>query len=164
MRRRAVGDAAAPGRRSSTTSAIVKSVHTDQFNHAPAQIFFNTGFSQPGRPSLGSWVIYGLGSETQRPARVRRHVHRQRHQRRLGQLVERLPAHHLHRRSPAQQGDPILNVSSPPGVDARLQRDSLDLIGSSNTPPPGRRSATPRSPPASPPTRWPSACRHRPRS
>ena len=35
---------------------IVKSVHTDQFNHAPAQIFFNTGFSQPGRPSLGSWV------------------------------------------------------------------------------------------------------------
>ena len=35
---------------------LVKSVHTDQFNHAPAQIFFNTGFSQPGRPSLGSWV------------------------------------------------------------------------------------------------------------
>ena len=44
---------------------IIKSVHTDQFNHAPAQIFFNTGFSQPGRPSLGSWVVYGLGSEAQ---------------------------------------------------------------------------------------------------
>ncbi len=42
---------------------IIKSVKTDQFNHAPAQIFFNTGFSQPGRPSLGSWVLYGLGSE-----------------------------------------------------------------------------------------------------
>src|SRR4051794_4413712 len=41
---------------------IVKSVHTDQFNHAPAQIFFNTGFAQPGRPSLGSWVLYGLGA------------------------------------------------------------------------------------------------------
>src|SRR5206468_3895525 len=42
---------------------LVKSVHTDQFNHAPAQIFFNTGFSQPGRPSMGSWVLYGLGAE-----------------------------------------------------------------------------------------------------
>ena len=44
---------------------IIKSVRTDQFNHAPAQIFFNTGFSQPGRPSMGSWVVYGLGSESQ---------------------------------------------------------------------------------------------------
>ncbi|MEO6786581.1 MAG: DUF1501 domain-containing protein, partial [Chthoniobacteraceae bacterium] len=44
---------------------LVKSVSTDQFNHAPAQIFFNTGFSQPGRPCLGSWVLYGLGAETQ---------------------------------------------------------------------------------------------------
>src|SRR5262245_33270454 len=37
---------------------LIKSVHTDQFNHAPAQIFFSTGFSQPGRPSMGSWVVY----------------------------------------------------------------------------------------------------------
>src|SRR5262245_2528274 len=44
---------------------LVRSVRTDQFNHAPAQIFLNTGFSQPGRPSLGSWVLYGLGAETQ---------------------------------------------------------------------------------------------------
>src|SRR5690349_16409677 len=43
---------------------LIRSVKTDQFNHAPAQIFFNTGFSQPGRPSLGSWVTYGLGSES----------------------------------------------------------------------------------------------------
>src|SRR5579871_252637 len=43
---------------------LIRSVHTDQFNHAPAQIFFNTGFAQPGRPSLGSWVLYGLGSMT----------------------------------------------------------------------------------------------------
>src|SRR3989441_12801986 len=41
---------------------IIKSMHTDQFNHAPAQLFLNTGFAQPGRPSLGSWVIYGLGA------------------------------------------------------------------------------------------------------
>jgi hypothetical protein len=43
---------------------IVRSMHTDQFNHAPAQIFLNTGFSQPGRPSIGSWAVYGLGAET----------------------------------------------------------------------------------------------------
>src|SRR5579863_5713750 len=42
---------------------LIKSVHTDQFNHAPAQILFNTGFQQPGRPSMGSWVTYGLGAE-----------------------------------------------------------------------------------------------------
>src|SRR4051812_20830861 len=44
---------------------IIRSVTTDQFNHAPAQIFLNTGFAQPGRPSLGSWAVYGLGSESQ---------------------------------------------------------------------------------------------------
>src|SRR5205823_3587198 len=43
--------------------AIVKSVHTDQFNHAPAQIFMNTGAQNPGRPSLGAWLTYGIGSE-----------------------------------------------------------------------------------------------------
>ncbi len=45
--------------------SVVRSVTTDQFNHAPAQILFNTGFSQPGRPSIGSWTLYGLGCETQ---------------------------------------------------------------------------------------------------
>ena len=44
---------------------FVRAVKTDQFNHAPAQIFLNTGFSQPGRPCLGSWVVYGLGAESQ---------------------------------------------------------------------------------------------------
>ncbi len=42
---------------------IVKSMHTTQFNHAPAQIFMNTGFQIVGRPSMGSWMTYGLGSE-----------------------------------------------------------------------------------------------------
>src|SRR4029078_6195809 len=45
--------------------AIVKSMTTDAFNHAPAQIFMNTGATQFGRPSMGSWVTYGLGSESQ---------------------------------------------------------------------------------------------------
>src|SRR4051812_1899027 len=44
--------------------AIVKSLKTDAFNHAPAQILMNTGSSQFGRPSFGSWATYGLGSES----------------------------------------------------------------------------------------------------
>jgi hypothetical protein len=45
--------------------AIVKSIHTDEFNHAPAQLFLHTGFGRLGRPSFGSWVTYGLGSENE---------------------------------------------------------------------------------------------------
>jgi uncharacterized protein (DUF1501 family) len=111
---------------------IIKSVHTDQFNHAPAQLFFNTGFSQPGRPSLGSWVTYGLGSETSDlPAFVVMST---------GSGISGGAANWSSGFLPTvyngvrfrNQGDPILNVTSPPGVDATLQRDSLDLIGSLN--------------------------------
>ena len=42
---------------------MIKSLHTEHFNHAPAQLFFQTGFARFGRPSLGSWISYGLGSE-----------------------------------------------------------------------------------------------------
>jgi hypothetical protein len=44
---------------------LVKSLHTDEFNHGPAQLFLHTGFGRPGRPSFGSWVTYGLGSENE---------------------------------------------------------------------------------------------------
>ena len=44
---------------------FVKSMQTDAFNHAPAQIFMNTGSTQFGRPSMGAWTTYGLGSESQ---------------------------------------------------------------------------------------------------
>jgi len=44
--------------------AIVKSMSTDAFNHAPGQILMNTGTQQFGRPSMGSWLTYGLGSES----------------------------------------------------------------------------------------------------
>jgi hypothetical protein len=42
---------------------LIKTLHTEHFNHAPAQLFFQTGFGRFGRPSMGSWVTYGLGSE-----------------------------------------------------------------------------------------------------
>ena len=44
--------------------AVVRSMHTEEFNHAPAQLFFQTGFGRFGRPPLGAWVSYGLGSES----------------------------------------------------------------------------------------------------
>jgi uncharacterized protein (DUF1501 family) len=111
---------------------IIKSLHTDQFNHAPAQIFFNTGFAQPGRPSLGSWVLYGLGAETEDlPAFVVMST---------GSGISGGSANWSSGFLPTvyagvrlrNQGDPILNVSRPAGVDARLQRDSLDLVGALN--------------------------------
>jgi len=44
---------------------FLKAIHTDQFNHAPAQLFMHTGTPRVGRPSIGSWVTYGLGSENE---------------------------------------------------------------------------------------------------
>lgn len=111
---------------------LIKSMKTDQFNHAPGQIFLNTGFSQPGRPSLGSWVIYGLGSEAQDlPAFVVMST---------GSGISGGSANWASGFMPSvyagvrfrNQGDPILNVSSPNGIDAKLQRDSLDLIAEMN--------------------------------
>src|SRR5438132_1447104 len=108
---------------------FVKSVHTDQFNHAPAQILFNTGFAQPGRPSLGSWVLYGLGAETQDlPAFVVMSTGAGISGGSANWSSGFLPTVYAGVRF-RNQGDPILNVSSPPGVDAQLQRDSLDLVG-----------------------------------
>jgi uncharacterized protein (DUF1501 family) len=111
---------------------IVKSMRTEQFNHAPAQILFNTGFSQPGRPSIGSWVTYGLGSEARDlPAFVVMST---------GAGISGGAANWSGGFLPTvysgvrlrNQGDPILDVSRPAGVDARLQRDTIDLIGTMN--------------------------------
>jgi len=111
---------------------IVKSVHTDQFNHAPAQVLFNTGSAQLGRPSLGSWVVYGLGSESvDLPAFVVLSTGSGISGGSANWSSGFLPTVHAGVRL-RNQGDPILNASSPPGVDAKLQRDSLDLIGALN--------------------------------
>src|SRR4029077_7977210 len=111
---------------------IVKSVHTDQFNHAPAQLFFNTGFSQPGRPSIGSWVAYGIGADTNDlPAFIVMST---------GSGISGgaatwssgfLPSVYTGGRL-RNSGGPILDVSSPPGIDARLQQDSFQLVGALN--------------------------------
>ncbi len=111
---------------------LVRSVRTDQFNHAPAQIFFNTGFSQPGRPSLGSWVTYGLGAETNGlPAFVVMSTGAGISGGAANWSSGFLSTVHTGVRF-RNEGDPILNVSSPAGIDPQLQRDSLDLVGALN--------------------------------
>ncbi len=112
--------------------AIVRSVHTDVFNHAPAQLFMNTGFGIPGRPAMGSWLSYGLGSEADDlPSFV---VLKSGDSLSGGAAMWSagfLPS--THQGVPFRSnGDPILHVSNPAGYDVRAQRDSLDLIGRLN--------------------------------
>jgi hypothetical protein len=109
--------------------AIVKGMTTDAFNHAPGQILMNTGSMIFGRPSMGAWTCYGLGSES-----------------------EDLPGFVVFstgKKGPSggnsnwgsgflptvyqgvqfrSSGDPVLYLSNPRGVDEALQRDSLDTI------------------------------------
>ena len=112
--------------------AIVKSVTTDQFNHAPAQIFLMTGSPLPGRPSLGSWLSYGLGSEAKDlPGFVVLFSGSGASGGSANWSCGFLPTHHqgVAFRS---KGDPVLYLSNPPGVDDALQRDTLDLVGKLN--------------------------------
>jgi len=109
--------------------AIIKSMQTDAFNHAPAQIFMNTGSQQFGRPSMGAWSTYGLGSESQDlPGFV---VFSTGQKGTSGGVANWgcgfLPT--LYQGVPFRgQGDPVLFLSNPAGVNAQAQRDALDAI------------------------------------
>jgi hypothetical protein len=113
--------------------AFVKSLHTTQFNHAPGQIYINTGHQVIGRPSMGAWLTYGLGSEN-----------------------KDLPGFVVLLSGKSQpdggkscwgsgflptmyqgvefrnQGDPVLFLSNPEGVAPETRRRSLDLLGDLN--------------------------------
>src|SRR5258708_3905621 len=109
--------------------AIVRSMHTTQFNHAPGQIFMNTGSQVFGRPSVGSWLTYGLGSES----------------RDLPGFVVLLSGENAPDGGKScwgsgflptvyqgvefrSKGDPVLFVSNPDGVDGGARRDAIDLV------------------------------------
>ncbi|MCG3163388.1 MAG: hypothetical protein JMDDDDMK_04794 [Acidobacteria bacterium] len=112
--------------------AVVRSAQTDAINHAPAQIFMNTGSVQYGRPSMGAWVTYGLGSESQD----------------LPAFVVMSSAGGLSGGSSnfgcgflptiyqgvtfRKSGDPILSLSNPRGVTPEMQRKSLDTLKALN--------------------------------
>ena len=112
--------------------ALIKTLHTDEFNHGPAQLFLHTGFGRPGRPSFGSWVTYGLGSENENlPAYVVLLS---------GPLAGAgtslwsngfLPGIHqgVQFRS---SGDPVLFLSNPEGHSRADRRRMLDTISSLN--------------------------------
>ena len=114
---------------------VVKSMHTEAINHDPAITFINTGNQQPGRPSLGSWLSYGLGSENQdMPSYV---VMVSRGNGNLQALYSRLwgsgflPSQHqgVKLRS---SGEPVLYLSNPPGITPQDRRAALDAIGKLN--------------------------------
>ena len=112
--------------------AIVRSCRTDQFNHAPAQIFMNCGFAQPGRPSMGSWVTYGLGSESRDlPAFVVMSTGSGISGGAANWSSGFLPSVYTGTRF-RNAGAPILNVESPAGADGRLATDTLDLVSALN--------------------------------
>lgn len=112
---------------------LLKAVHTDEFNHAPAQLLLYSGSPRLGRPSMGSWVTYGLGSENENlpgfvvlvsggktPS--------------AGKSVWGngfLPSVYqgVQCRS---QGDPVLYLSNPDGMDRNLRKKSIDAINEIN--------------------------------
>jgi Protein of unknown function (DUF1501) len=109
--------------------AIVKSLVTDAFNHAPAQIVMNTGVQQFGRPSFGSWVTYGLGSQSRDlPGFVVLNSGKKGPSGGNSNFgCGFLPT--AYQGVPFRgSGEPVLYLSNPRGVDKQVQRDSLDTI------------------------------------
>lgn len=109
--------------------AIVKGLVTDAFNHAPAQVMMSTGTQQFGRPSMGAWTLYGLGSESRNlPGFV---VFSSGQKGPSGGNSNWgsgfLPSMYQGVQF-RTSGDPVLYLSNPTGVDSKLQRDSLDSI------------------------------------
>ena len=112
---------------------VIRSMYTEQFNHAPAQLFLQTGSARPGRPGMGAWASYGLGSANQNlPSFV--------------VLISSpiapdggaslwgsgfLPT--IHQGVPMRsQGDPVLFLSDPPGMSKGQRRESLDALQALN--------------------------------
>jgi hypothetical protein len=114
---------------------IIKSMHTEAINHDPAHTFMNTGTAISGRPAMGSWFLYGLGSESQdlpgflvltstgggqnQPIAARQWHN--------GFLPGRLQGSQFH-----STGDPVLYVRNPKGVSEKSQRDVIDATQALN--------------------------------
>lgn len=111
---------------------LIQSMHTDEFNHGPAQMFMLTGFGRFGRPSIGSWMNYGLGTENQD----------------LPGFVVLITGNVLGAGSPAwgsgflpsvyqgvefrSKGDPVLFLSNPEGVSSGSRRRIIDTVNAIN--------------------------------
>ncbi|WP_153558335.1 DUF1501 domain-containing protein [Roseimaritima sediminicola] len=115
---------------------VIRSMHTEQINHDPAHTFFNTGTAISGRPSMGAWVLYGLGAETENlpgfivltsegGGQSQPISSRQWHS---GFLPSQYQGVQLN-----AAGDPVHYVSNPAGVTHRQQRHVLDAVARINT-------------------------------
>jgi hypothetical protein len=109
--------------------AILPAIQTEVFNHGPAKLFINTGSAQFGRPSMGSWVTYGLGSEAndlpgfvvlQSGPRGPRGGAPLWGSGFLPTVYQGVPFR--------TSGEPILNLTNPPGINSRRQGQALDVI------------------------------------
>jgi len=115
---------------------IVRSMWTEQINHDPAHTIMNTGSIIPGRPSMGSWVFYGLGADTEdlpgfvvllsagRGGQMQPIAARQWS---AGLLPSKFQGVKLN-----SIGDPVLYIQNPQGINARIQRESIDAINALN--------------------------------
>ncbi|HMP05048.1 MAG TPA: DUF1501 domain-containing protein [Lacipirellulaceae bacterium] len=115
---------------------IIRSMQTEQINHDPAQTFINSGTSISGRPSMGSWVTYGLGSENDdlpgfvvmkslADARPPQPISsRQWHSGFLPSKYQGVPFH--------SHGDPVHYVGNPAGVDQQRQQDVVETVSELN--------------------------------
>jgi hypothetical protein len=114
---------------------IIRSMHTEAINHDPAHTFMNTGTAISGRPAMGSWFLYGLGSESQDlpgflvltstgGGQNQPIASRQWHN---GFLPGRLQGSQFH-----STGDPVLYVRNPEGVSEKSQRDVIDATQALN--------------------------------
>lgn len=112
---------------------VIRSMKTDAFNHAPAQLMMSTGSQQFGRPSMGSWITYGLGSESRNlPSYIVFNSGRKGPSAGAGNWNSGfLPTMHsgVEFRS---SGDPVLFLSNPDGIDRGLQRSTLDAVNQLN--------------------------------
>jgi len=115
---------------------IIRSMKTEAINHDPAHTFMNTGTTISGRPAMGSWLLYGLGSETNslpgfvvltsigKHGQAQPIAQRQWHS---GFLPSRYQGVEFH-----SAGDPVLYVGNPQGVDRRRQQDIVSAVNSLN--------------------------------
>jgi hypothetical protein len=117
--------------------AIVKSMHTEAINHDPAITYIQTGSQQPGRPSIGSWMSYGLGSENQdMPAYIvliSQGTGNTNDQPLFGRLWGSGFVPSVHQGVKLRSvGDPVLYLGDPPGIDKPSRRRMLDGVAKLN--------------------------------
>src|SRR5688572_28838745 len=108
---------------------VIRSMNTDQFNHAPAELLLYTGSPRSGRPAMGAWVTYGLGSENEDlpgyVVLISSGVQPNGGKNSFGSGFLPSVFQGVQCRS---KGDPVLYASDPPGMDRELRRKSLDAL------------------------------------